>query len=450
MRLWKLGSLVVVASLAVVVAASIASARVEQGARTLDIYGFGSGFGRGDDVANSLTAHAQRQLGANVEYDNPRGGFNDQAFLTMLASRNVPDVMWVDRPRIATYAARGALQPLTSCIRRERINLRQYRKAALREVTYRGQVYALPAFTNQITILVNPTVARQARVNINDIGTANLRKLQRANRRLLQTDGGRVTRIGFDPKIPEFFPLWVKRFGGNIVSRNGMRAQLNSRQAIAALTYTHGLIRAHGGWDRFKAFRDTHNWFGRTNPISENTIGATPFESFIYNVIANNTPTAPLVPKYFQRRGGRPITMFSGNGWAIPRGARDPDLACKWAKHMTSVPAWVSAARNRLEIRRRQNEAFTGLYTANVRADNFILRRVYDPMGRPQFNRAVRLLYNAPRYAFAVPPSPASFELRQAYIDAINRVLAGQQTPRQALNQAQREAQAAINRNRRR
>jgi len=31
-----------------------------------------------------------------------------------------------------------------------------------------------------------------------------------------------------------------------------------------------------------------------------------------------------------------------------------------------------------------------------------------------------------------------------AWVDAVNRVLNGQQTPRQALDQAQREAQAAI------
>jgi multiple sugar transport system substrate-binding protein len=444
MRWRKWGLLVAVAALSVVVTASIASAR-GQGGRTLNIYGFGPG----DDVATSLTNYATRQL-SGVEIENPRGGFNDQAFLTMLASRNVPDVMWVDRPRIATYAARGALQPLTSCIRTQRINLKQYRKAALAEVTYRGQVYALPAFTNQITIIVNNAAASQAGVKVADIQTTNLKKLKAANKKLLRVSGGRVTRIGFDPKIPEFFPLWVKRFGGNIISKNGLRAQLNSPQAIAALTYAVGLIRDHGGWDRFKAFRDTNNWFGRQNPIVENQIGATPFESFIYNVIANNSPNVSITAKTWTNRTGRPITVFSGNGWAIPRGARDPDLACRWAKAMTSVPAWVAAARNRVEIRRRSGEAFTGLYTANATADAQILRNVYDPMGRPQFNRAVRLLYSAPRFAFAIPPSPASFEVRQAMIDGINRVLAGSQSIRAALNQAQREAQAAINRNRNR
>ena len=83
-------------------------------------------------------------------------------------------------------------------------------------------------------------------------------------------------------------------------------------------------------------------------------------------------------------------------------------------------------------------------------ADVKIFEDVYQPMGKRQFDEAVKTLVQASRYAFALPPSPASAEFRQAYIDAINRVLSGRQTPRAALNQAQREAQAAINRNRRR
>jgi multiple sugar transport system substrate-binding protein len=49
------------------------------------------------------------------------------------------------------------------------------------------------------------------------------------------------------------------------------------------------------------------------------------------------------------------------------------------------------------------------------------------------------------KFSFGIPASPASAEFKQAWNDAINRVLAGQQTPKQALDQAQKEAQGAIN-----
>ena len=444
---WKrAASLVGAAALGTVVAASLASAGPTKSAgpgaaaSTLNIYGFGPG----DDGANGRADIATRALGSSVDVDNPRGAFDDRAFLTRLASGDVPDLVYFSRDKVGTYAAKNALLPLANCIRSENIDRNQYRAAALREVTYNGQLYAIPEFTNQITIIVNNTVARQAGVNINDISTTNWAKLKAASKKMVRIEGGKVTRIGFDPKLPEFFPLWVKWFGADILSKDGLKAQLNTPQALQALNYAYGLIKDQGGWDRFKSFRDTWDFFGAKNQVAENQIGAWPMESFYYNVLADTSPNVDITAKYFTNRKGGPITMFSGSGWAIPRGAKDPDLACKWIKAMTSVDTWVSVARDRLNLRRRQNRAFTGLYTGNTRADVKIYEDVYQKLGKPQFDTAVQRLVTSSRYAFAMSPSPASAEFRQAWLDAINRVLSGRQSPRAALNQAQREAQSAI------
>jgi multiple sugar transport system substrate-binding protein len=178
--------------------------------------------------------------------------------------------------------------------------------------------------------------------------------------------------------------------------------------------------------------------------MSANQMGATPFESFWYNVLAEGRPV-DITAKFFTNRKGGPITMLSGNAWAIPRGAQNADLACKYIKSLQSVNSWLAVAKERFDLRKRQGRAFTGLYTANTRADVKIFEDIYQPMGNKQFDDAVTLLVRAPRYGFAIPLSPASAEFRQAWIDAVNRVLEGRQTPRQALDQAQREGQAAIN-----
>jgi multiple sugar transport system substrate-binding protein len=362
-----------------------------------------------------------------------------------LAARDIPDLVYMGRDKVGTYAARGALLPLANCIASERIDRRQYRLAALQEVTYRGQLYALPEFTNQITLIVNDDAARQAGVNVADIQTTNWTKLRQANRKLLKIENGRLTRIGFDPKLPEFFPLWVKALGKDLISKNGLRAQLNSKEAVQALTFAHSLIRDHGGWNRFKAFRDTWDFFGRNNQVAADQVGAWPMESFYYNVLAEGNPVN-ITAKYFTNRKGGPITMISGNGWAIPRGAKNPGLACKFMEAMTSVEAWMKVGKSRFDLRKRQGRAYTGLYTANTRADIKLYEDIYQKVGNPDFDDAVALLTRAPRYAFSIPLSPASAEFKQAWTDAVNRVLEGRQSPKQALDQAQRQAQAAINR----
>jgi multiple sugar transport system substrate-binding protein len=111
------------------------------------------------------------------------------------------------------------------------------------------------------------------------------------------------------------------------------------------------------------------------------------------------------------------------------------------------VDAWRTAAKKRFDVRKAAGSTFTGYYTANTQADKKVYEDIYQSFGKPQFDNAVKLLVNASRYGFELPPSPAGQQFIQAYIDATNRVLAGQQTPKEALDQAQKEAQKAIDDN---
>jgi len=129
------------AVLAVAVTVSLANAKTNgvTGARAaaatnLTIMGFGT---NGDDVAKTRYAIAEKAVGGDVSA--PNGGFNDQQFLAAIASGDVPDLVYFSRDKVGTYAAKGALVPLTSCIKSHKINMKQYRSAAVHEVTYNGK-----------------------------------------------------------------------------------------------------------------------------------------------------------------------------------------------------------------------------------------------------------------------------------------------------------------------
>jgi multiple sugar transport system substrate-binding protein len=432
--------LVVAAAFAAVIAGTAGARTDVRAAGTLNIYGYGPG----DDVQENRAVYAKDQL-SGTTINRPAGNFDDQVFLTRLASGDIPDLVRMPRGALARYAAKGVLQNLNQCVAPVR---KQYRAGALKAVTWKGGVYGLPEFTNQITMIVNQSAFKSAGVPISAAQNKNWGQLLSTARKLMKKDAnGNLTRIGFDPKIPEFFPLWVKALGKDIISKNGLRAQLNSPQAIKALNYTVGVINAQGGWNKFKAFRDTFDFFGRQNPLVKDQIAMWPMESFIYNVFSNNSPDVDLIARYFTNVKGGPITMFSGNAWAIPRGSKNADAACDYMKAVTSVQAWVVAAKKRYDVRKAQGSTFTGLYTANTLADKKVYEDIYQSFGHPQFDNAVKILVNVPKYGFELPPNPAGAAFNQAYIDAINRVLTGQQSVRAALNQAQSEAQKAINDN---
>ena len=70
----------------------------------------------------------------------------------------MPDLVYLDRQKVGTYAAKGAFLPLSSCIRSQKIDTKQYRIPAMNEVTYKGKVYGIPEFYDVRTIIVDNNV----------------------------------------------------------------------------------------------------------------------------------------------------------------------------------------------------------------------------------------------------------------------------------------------------
>jgi multiple sugar transport system substrate-binding protein len=443
----RLSILLVVAAAIAAVVAGTAGARTHVHALsgTLDIYGYGPG----DDVQENRAAYAAAQLqGVTIKREAP--SFDDQAFLTRLASGDIPDLVRMPRPSLALYAAKGVLQPVNSCV--TPALAKQYRAGAIKAMSYSGKLYGLPEFTNQVTLVVNVQAFQEAGVPLAQAQTKNLKQLLATAKKLTKFDSsGNLTRIGFDPKIDSGFgfPMWVKYFGKNVISANGLKAQINTPAAVKALTFALQVINVEGGWNKFVAYRNTFDFFGAQNPLVKDQLGFWPMESFIYNVFANNSPKQHIAARYFQNQKGGPITFFSGNGWAIPKGSKNFDAACAYMKAVTSVDAWDIAGAKRLAARRAANppQAFTGLYTANAVADKKLYEDVYHATGNPDYDDAVKFLVNAPKYGFELPPTPAGAQFANAYSSAIQRVLTRQQTVKAALAQAQKEAQAAINAN---
>jgi len=435
--------LVVAAAFAAVIAGT-AGARVDtKSAGTLDIYGYGPG----DDVQENRAAYAASQLsGVTIKREAP--SFDDQAFLTRLASNDVPDLVRMGRPSLAFYAAKGVIQPVNSCV--SPALAKQYRAGAIKAMTWKGKLYGLPEFTNQVTLVVNKSALAASGVNLSQVQMKNLGPLLRTAKKLTTYDSsGKLTRIGFDPKIDSGFgfPLWVKYFGGNIISANGLKAQIDTPAARKALNFTTAVINAEGGWSKFVAYRNTFDFFGGGNPLLKDQLGFWPMESFIYNVFANNTPKQGVAARYFTNQKGGPITFFSGNGWAIPKASKNFDAACAYMKAVTSVDAWMTAGTKRAAARKAAGQSFTGLYTANAVADKKLYEDVYHATGSSDYDDAVKYLVNAPKYGFELPPTPAGAQFANAYNSAVQRVLTGQQSIAAALKQAQDEAQKAIDAN---
>jgi multiple sugar transport system substrate-binding protein len=401
------------------------------------------GFSGEDEVAQSrITAFKTKYPTVTVK--NNKGDFDAQQFLTAVSSGNPPDVVYMARNLVGTYAAKGAIQPLDDCIKNNGIDTSQYREAAMNEVKLKDKTYGIPEFYTVTANLISAKSLKSAGVAVDDIQTTDWDKLEATTKKLYVAKGGRPARIGFDPKMPDFFPLWAMANGAELVKPGG-EPNLNDPKAVEALQYTIKLINDQGGWSNFKTFRDTFDIFGEKNQFIKDQLAAFPIENWYVNVLLDSRKNGlELASTPFTDRQGNPISTIGGSAWVVPKGAKNADAACKWAKTMTSVETWHKAADARMQTVAKNKTFFTGLFTGNKQADEEIKAQYLKPTGDAGFDQAIKNYYDILDKAKSLNPSPAGAEIDAAWKSAVGKALSGSATPQAALDQAQSEAKAAF------
>lgn len=401
------------------------------------------GFSLPDEIATVRVDTFEAQY-PNVDLTLTEGALDEQQFLTAVASGTPPDLIYVDRATLSTYATRGALVSLDECIASEGIDMGQFREGAVQQVTVDGSVYGIPEFYNLITVLVNDAALEEAGMSVEDLDLSDWDSIAAFNEATTVNEGGELSRIGFDPKLPEFLPLWVAANGGMMLSEDGRTAMLNSPEVVEALEFAASLHETAGGRENFIAFRDTWDFFGAENQFVSNQLAAFPMEQWYANVLVESSPDVQFTAIPFLDREGNSITYATGSAWAIPTGATNPEAACAFAKTMTATETWTAAAQARADMRAEEGQAFTGVYTANSEADEVIFGEIRETGMNETFDNAVETILSVQDAAISTPSNPAGAEFRQAWTDAVNRVLNGEQEVQESLDQAQEEAQEAL------
>ncbi|PFG39964.1 carbohydrate ABC transporter substrate-binding protein (CUT1 family) [Georgenia soli] len=406
---------------------------------SLDVMGFGTG----DEIATTRVDRAKEALGEDVEVKLVEGDLDIQQFLSAVASGQPPELIYANRDQIGTFASRGAIIPLTQCIAGEGITTDDFRDPAIDQVTFDGEIYGIPEFNSIQVTMANSELLDAAGLTIEDVNGSDWEALSAANEALKKGDGGSLSVIGYDSKLPEFLPLWAHANGTDLISEDGRTAQLNDPKVVEALEWAISIYDAQGGFPAVKAFRDSADFFGAGNQFAAGSLGAMPMEQWYINVLNDVSPDAPMAFDTVHDRNGEPIAYASGSAWAIPKGTDNPAAACRWARVMTEVDSWVAAAEARKSLRAEEGKPFTGVLTGNEAADEAV-RELVEPSGDEVWDAGVTAMYEANDNTFSLPANPADAEFKTAWQDAVNSVLNGQAEPQEALDAAQETAQAAL------
>ena len=373
-------------------------AKYDSGAKlsgTLSVMGF-SGV---DEVATSRVDYAKEQLG-DVEVKLAEGDLDLQQFLSAVASGKPPDIVYASRDQIGSLAARGAVVALDRCIDGESIPTDDFVKSALDQVTLDGTVYGIPEFNTVQLTMANADLLSAAGLTIDDVNGSDWDAVSAANKALTVSDGGNLNVIGYDSKLPEFLPLWAKANGADVITADGKKAQLDDPHVVEALEWAASIYEDQGGFGAVKAYRDSADFFGEGNQFATSVLGAMPMEQWYVNVLNDVSPDAPMAFDTVHDRKGDTIAYSTGSAWAIPSGSANPDAACRFARAMTSVDAWQAAAEARIDARKADGKPFTGILTANAKADQMI--RDMTTSGGEPWDTAVSKMYEANDNTFSM------------------------------------------------
>lgn len=400
------------------------------------------GFGAGDEIATVRLDRAEQELGG-AKVKLVEGDLDIQQFLSSVASGQPPSLVYAERSQIGTFASRGAVVPLTDCIEGEGIDTSVFRPSALDEVTFDEEVYGIPEFNVVQITQANADLLQQSGHTIDDVNGSDWDAVLTADKDMMKEQGGNLTTIGYDSKLPEFLPLWAKANGVDLISEDGRTAQLDTPEVVEALEWAVSVYDAQGGFGEVKALRDSADFFGDGNQFASGTLGAMPMEQWYVNVLNDVSPDAPMAFDTVRDRQGEPIAWASGSAWAIPKGSPDPEAACRMARVMTETDSWVAAAEARVAARKKDGGLFTGVLTANEDADEKI-EAMAPTDGDDVWSQAVAATYEANDHTFSMPANPAGDEFEQAWQDQVNQVLTGDKEPAEAMADAQEAAQQAL------
>jgi multiple sugar transport system substrate-binding protein len=372
---------------------------------------------------------------------------DEQKILTAAASKSLPDLLWLGRTDLISYAARGIIRPIDDLVQRDGFQLSRLYPAAVEESRYEGKLYGMPQFHTARALYVNLDALKEAGVEQSALNTGDWDQLLDLAGKLVKRDGDRVERWGFDPKTEDFLWLWGLANGGKFISEDMKQPSFNDPKVVEALDWGKKVYDAQGGYKLYLSAKST---WKNDEQFARGQVAMTMYENFVLGVTAQTVPDLNFAVVPVRKRNGGPedwIGTTGGNAWAITAGAKDPEAAWAFISFMADLQTWLLGANGVKAYRKQNNRPYTPTLTGDREADRLTIEQVYEPI-RPAFDNAVRLFPQLLDKSVKLPvaTSPVSKQLTDTLRDqGAKPALNGDKAAKAALDDANRAAQNAIN-----
>lgn len=363
------------------------------------------------DDANQPALNLAREFdelepGIKVEYREIQ--FDDVVSEAMraFATGQAPDIIAVDNPEHALFAARGAFLDITDRVAAsDVIKPENYFPGPLNSVTWDGKLFGVPKATNTIALYYNKDLYAKAGITEPPKTWEELVEVSRK----LNDPANNVYGLAFSAKASEegtfqFLP-WAQMGGGGYDN-------INAPGAVTALTIWKTIMDeklaspdtlTRGQWDSTGTFNSGNAAQVISGPWELNRMVEE--AKFDWGVALLPTET----------EGGTRSSAMGDFNWAIFANSKHPDEAFKALEYFAS----------------QDDRLFPEFGQLPARSDIAL-----PETGEPLKDAALKVFQEQLQYAQARGPHPEWPKISKAIQDAIQSALTGQQEPQAALDQA--------------
>lgn len=258
-----------------------------------------------------------------------------EKLLTAIAGGTVPDVVSaVWDSQLASLAARDALTPLDSYIKKDKIRSSDFWPRLWQSFQYDGKVYALAATTNCNFTAFNVDMVQAAGLNPKT-PPKNTKELYIWSEKLTKFDDrGNIQILGYRPSG---ISLWGRLFGGKLYDEKNRKITANDPKVVAAMEY---LLSYNKFLDptKYTAFTSAlGNYWSPENPFFAGKMAMQDYGEWIVQFGKKYNPKLKYdIFPYVTPSGTRNSTQFGGSMFCIPTGSKNKDAAWEFIKWLTS------------------------------------------------------------------------------------------------------------------
>ena len=287
--------------------------------------------------------------GIRVENVTLDGQTSMQRMLTAIAGGQPPDLYMTGSRDLAMWADLGAFMPLDAYVERDGLDLSEYLfEPTIAGSMHDGELIQLPfKITSSMLIWFNKDHFEAAGLDPENPPTT-WAEFQDAAQALTIVDGDVIEQLGFNICIqctvgPEdAFVEWLSRNGGRIVTEDNSDIAFDDERGIETLTWmVEFMNETTGGWDRMVQ-QFGSNWTDQRPAFYAGRISMHHDGPWFLDILRQDAPDMLddvgvfLAPYNAENPDATFRYLAHGTpGYAIPRGASNPDAAWELLKFIT-------------------------------------------------------------------------------------------------------------------